>query len=81
MTDPTTTHARMTRHLFGGGSAFGFGPLGGFAASPSSSSGSPMQPAWPSPSAVRRGASAKRSILAHLDLPRPRAHAAAGSVI
>src|SRR5437660_11515792 len=30
---PTTTHARMTRHTFGG----------------SASSGSPMQPAWASP--------------------------------
>jgi len=33
MTDPAATHARMTRHLFGG----------------SASSGSPMQPAWASP--------------------------------
>jgi hypothetical protein len=82
MADPTTTHARMTRHTFAGGSGLRpIGPRGGFAASPSASSGSPMQPAWASQSAVRRGVSAKREVLAHLDLPRPRAHAAAAPAI
>ena len=54
MIDPTTTHTRMTRQIFGG----------------SASSDSPMQPAW-----------ASSCVLAHLDLPRPRAHAAAESII
>ena len=70
MIDPTTTHARMTRHLLGGSASSDspmqparglrpsvVGPLGGFAASPSS------------------------CVLAPLDPPRPSAHAAAESII
>jgi hypothetical protein len=70
MIDPTTTHARMTRHLFGG----------------SASSDSPMQPARGlRPSAVGPlggcAASPASCVLAHLDLPRPRAHVAAEPII
>ena len=70
MIDPTTTHARMTRHIRAG----------------SSSSGSPMQPARGlRPSAVGPlggyAASPAPCVLAHLDLPRPRTHAAMESII
>jgi hypothetical protein len=70
MIDPTTTHARMTRHIVGG----------------SASSDSPMQPARGlRPSAVGPlggcAASPSPCVLARLDLPRPRAHAAAESTI
>jgi hypothetical protein len=77
MVDSAATHARMMRHIFGG----------------SASSGSPRNnlPVMP----VRLGLTALRRqnrlawaspglsaiVLAHLDLPRPRAHAAAAPTI
>jgi hypothetical protein len=54
MIDPATTHARMTRHTFGGSSSSG--------PTRATSMGFPC-------------------VLAHLGLTRPRAHAAAKSII
>jgi hypothetical protein len=68
MIDSTTTHTQMTRHIFGGSSSSG-----------SPRNNLPVMPVRLGLTALRRQnrlAWASPCVLAHFDLPRPRAHVA-----